>query len=109
MALWRRKVVIATPRPRSRFTDWSYALTVLAATAIVAAIGLTRIPPELSNLLFYWYQRLDPREWDADSPVRIVAVDDESLAKLGQWPWPRAMIAELVTRLGDLGAAAVAV
>jgi len=32
----------------------------------------------------------------------------ESLAALGQWPWPRTRLVELVTRLRDLGAAAIA-
>jgi adenylate cyclase len=70
-----------------------------------------RIPvlPDLSSLVFDWYQRLDAREWSPDSPVRIVTVDDESLARIGQWPWPRSTIAEIVSRLGQLGAAIVGI
>jgi adenylate cyclase len=109
MAFWRPKVVLTTPRSRGWFARWSYALTVVAAMAVVAVIGVTRIPPELNNLLFDWYQRLHPRAWDQELPVRIVAVDDESLARLGRWPWPRSTIADLVSRLGNLGAAVVAV
>ena len=40
--------------------------------------------------------------------VAIVAVDEASLAALGQWPWPRDVIGQLVTALHDAGAAAVA-
>jgi adenylate cyclase len=40
--------------------------------------------------------------------VKIVDIDDESLAKLGQWPWPRTDVARLANRLAKAGAAAVA-
>ena len=39
--------------------------------------------------------------------MRIVAVDESSLAALGQWPWPRTRLAELAKKLAELGAAAI--
>lgn len=60
----------------------------------------------LRNGLFDQYQRWQPRAY-VEVPVRIVDVDDESLAKLGQWPWPRSKIAELLDKLGQGGAAVV--
>jgi adenylate cyclase len=44
----------------------------------------------------------------ADPRVAIVVVDEASLAAHGQWPWPRDVLARLVTRLTDAGAAAIA-
>ena len=41
------------------------------------------------NLLFDTYQRLMPRQVER-FPVVIVDIDDESLAAVGRWPWPRA-------------------
>ena len=41
------------------------------------------------------------------SPVVVVDVNDESLARLGQWPWPRRYFVELVDRLRDAGASMV--
>lgn len=41
------------------------------------------------------------------SPVIVVDINDESLARLGQWPWPRLHYVELVDRLRDAGAAMV--
>ena len=52
------------------------------------------------------YQYLAPRPYE-QVPVRIVDIDERSLKALGQWPWPRTTIAELVERLGELGAAAI--
>ena len=43
-----------------------------------------------------------------DAPIRIVDIDDKSLNKLGQWPWPRSVVAQLVDRLREAGAAVVA-
>ncbi|UFZ01660.1 adenylate/guanylate cyclase domain-containing protein [Bradyrhizobium ontarionense] len=43
-------------------------------------------------------------------PVTIVDIDEKSLAdpKLGQWPWPRTRIAEIVDKLTRLGAVVIA-
>ncbi len=48
-----------------------------------------------------------PRVW-TDAGVRVIDLDDESLSKLGQWPWPRTQVARLEKRLQDLGVAATA-
>lgn len=60
----------------------------------------------LRNALFDQYQRWHPRPY-AEVPVRIIDIDEESLARLGQWPWPRQRIAELVDRLQATGSAAI--
>jgi adenylate cyclase len=57
--------------------------------------------------LFDEYQRLSPAPYE-DAGVRIVDLDDETLRRIGQWPWPRTQVAELVDRLAELGAAVVA-
>ena len=61
----------------------------------------------LRHLTFDQFQRLQPRSYQ-DLPVRIIDIDDESLQRLGQWPWPRARMAELTTRLQQVQAAAIA-
>jgi adenylate cyclase len=59
-------------------------------------------------IAFDTYQRLAPQAYDPDLPVRIVDIDEASLARLGQWPWPRTVMRDLVDRLGEAGAAVVA-
>jgi adenylate cyclase len=61
----------------------------------------------LRNTTFDSFQRVAPRTF-GDYPIRIVDVDERSLAELGQWPWPRTRMAALVERLTELGAAAIA-
>ena len=51
-------------------------------------------------------QVLRPREQTA-RPVVIADIDEASLKEIGQWPWPRTVVADLVTRLRALGAVAI--
>ena len=52
------------------------------------------------------YQRLKPRA-AIETPVTVVAIDEAALKQEGQWPWPRARLAELTDRLFGAGAASV--
>ncbi len=61
----------------------------------------------LRSLAFDTYQRLSPRVYDPSLPVRIVDIDEASLAKRGQWPWPRTELAALVQKLEEMGAVAI--
>jgi adenylate cyclase len=62
---------------------------------------------ELRLRAFDIFQVIKPRVATL-RPVVIVDIDEESLRKLGQWPWPRTRVADLITSLTKLGAAAVA-
>jgi adenylate cyclase len=80
------------------------------AVLLVAAVARVAVPDVLERLslnAFDFYQRLAPRQ-PADVPIRVVDIDDRSLAKIGQWPWPRAVIAQIVDRLRVAGAAVIA-
>jgi adenylate cyclase len=62
---------------------------------------------EIRVRTFDAFQRIEPRK-KTIRPVTIVDIDDKSLEKLGQWPWPRTRIADLVTELTRLGAVVIA-
>jgi len=67
-------------------------------------------PASLQTLrhgVFDQYQRWYPRPYQ-DAGVRIVDVDEESLKRIGQWPWSRARIAELVAALKTAGTDTIA-
>jgi len=57
---------------------------------------------ELRLRTFDLFQVLRPRA-QTEFPVAIVDIDEASLKEIGQWPWPRTMIADLVTRITQLG------
>jgi adenylate cyclase len=52
-------------------------------------------------------QRIWPRKDQNPPAIRIVDIDETSLKKLGQWPWPRTDLAKLLDRLNELGAATI--
>lgn len=58
------------------------------------------------NKVFDFYQQTKPREIPelAKKPVVIIDLDEESLREVGQWPWPRKTIAQLVENTFQLGA-----
>jgi adenylate cyclase len=84
-----------------------------ALASLVLAVALTLRwydPPVLADmraLVFDQYQRVQPREYQP-APVRIIDIDNESLTRVGQWPWPRSLIAQLVQKLREQGAAVIA-
>ena len=58
-------------------------------------------PPFVASLrwiTFDTYQRFKPRE-ALGQPIRIIDIDEKSIAQLGQWPWPRTQIAKLLKRI----------
>ena len=84
-------------------------LACLALLVLFAGFRILDPAPveELRVRTFDTFQRFDPRKKVA-RPVTIVDVDDKSMEKLGQWPWPRTRIADLITELTRLGAVVIA-
>ena len=93
-----------TPKARSRL------LLLLPVAAAVCGLALLSADPlylqTLRNGLFDQYQRWHPRAYPS-VPVRIIDIDEASLERLGQWPWPRTRLAHLVDQLVASGVAAI--
>ena len=86
-----------------------YARLLCVALLVgIAALRLFDPPPieEFRVRTFDTFQVLEPRVKTA-RPVRIVNIDEKSLARFGQWPWPRTLVADLVTNLTRFGPAAI--
>ena len=85
---------------------WSYAVWV--GGMLLACLALRVIDPHpiarLRLQVFDFYHQLKPRQFDPAVPVRIVDIDERSLREVGQWPWPRSILARLVQRLTEAGA-----
>ena len=93
-------------RPRS-FKLLLGGVAVLLLALFVDTVfrdGLSR----LSDLVFDSFQRAAPRAATLDPGVLVVDIDEASLARVGQWPWPRDQVGQLVDTVGSLGAAAIA-
>ena len=83
---------------------------ILPVISVVFGLVLLLIDPlplqTLRNNLFDQYQRWHPRDY-IEVPVRIIDIDETSLAQLGQWPWPRTRIADLIEKLSAARVAAI--
>ena len=81
----------------------------LGAAAVAVTCSIVR-PDAFAQLDLRAYDELLRRT--ARPPptgrVSIVAVDEKSIAEIGQWPWPRDVVARLVEQLHDLGARVIA-
>jgi len=88
--------------------SWAHliALGVLAAFVVLRATDSQPIQL-LRFKVFDGYQQITPRE-DSKQPIVIIDLDDESLAEVGQWPWPRTQVAKLMLKLKKAGVASVA-
>lgn len=92
---------------RIRLMYWLAVAIALGAAAAVRWID----PQPLARvrlIAFDTLQQLQPRSADPAYPVRIVDVDERSLAAIGAWPWRRDVLAQLVEQLLALDAKVVA-
>ena len=94
----------ATAARRSTIVLAGLAPVLLVALAKLAAPALLR--PGGRPRLRLLSAPLAPALRDAG--VRVVDIDDESVRRLGQWPWPRTELAALTEAIADAGAAAIA-
>ena len=76
--------------------------------AIALAIWRPPILGEADLRLYDALVRADASVTDTGARAVVVAIDETSLARVGQWPWPRAVLAKLVEQLHALGASVVA-
>ena len=92
---------------------WLSALPLLAVILALAVISIGALSGAHSTNattregLFDYYQRLKPAASETASPFHIIAIDRESIDAVGPWPWPRSIIADLVSEADNAGAKGV--
>jgi len=95
----------------ARRRQWLIPMIVGALVTILSLLAYLSKPDfieDISNLFTDHLQKIHPRPYDPNLPVRIVDIDDESIRRIGQWPWPRTVMAELNNRLANADAAVIA-
>jgi adenylate cyclase len=85
------------------FVPWA----VLVGAVLLQWSDLGGVLRGLQHQVYDYYQRTYPRAY-VDTSVRYVDLDEESLRRVGQWPWPRTTMAKLTTTLRDAGVAVIA-
>jgi adenylate cyclase len=92
-------------RNQYKFSLWTF---LIGLAVIVAIVGLNelhafdRYELSISDLRMYW--RSTPKTTGA---IAIVAIDDKSISELGQWPFPRSVMAQFERALNDYHVAVV--
>jgi CHASE2 domain-containing sensor protein/predicted Ser/Thr protein kinase len=90
---------------KSKFwrTDWFAGLfLILAATAVYTA---TDFAGTLERRFYDVASTASGRQ--PSDRIAIIAIDDQSIANLGRWPWPRTYQANLIDLLAQAGAKTV--
>ncbi|CAK7070300.1 MAG: hypothetical protein DELT_01840 [Desulfovibrio sp.] len=89
----------------------SVSSSILGAVVVFIVLGLYLGEPlflrQLDNRIYDVYLTSRPKIEPSPVPV-IIDIDEDSLAKYGQWPWPRYRLATLIQNATDRGAAAIA-
>lgn len=83
--------------------EWRVVTVSLAMLALV--IGALNLTWRLDQTLFDAALRITGRAASPD--IVIVAIDDESVAAIGRWPWPRGVHATLLERIVGAGPRAI--
>jgi len=87
----------------------SFRFIVTIVSIIVAILlGLTRISdPEFVQVLrLKYFDQLQikyPRVTEGQTYSVIVDIDEKSLREIGQWPWPRTVLADLFNKSREAG------
>jgi adenylate cyclase len=80
-----------------------------SVVAVVMALRTIAPAPFMASqtAIFDAMQRIAPRPY-VSAPVSVIDIDEESLKRIGQWPWSRDVLAALTERLTESGAASIA-
>ncbi|MBU4323603.1 MAG: CHASE2 domain-containing protein, partial [Gammaproteobacteria bacterium] len=82
---------------------------IIALVVVVAAFALHFATDLFGGLERRYYDFASTRSDRTPSDrVAIIAIDDESIANIGRWPWPREVHARLIDQLAAAGAKTVA-
>ena len=92
--------------PKQLLPDW--AVGVILTLLFLGAALLQWYPLQTLEYKSYDF-RAKLRQKTPTSPVVIVAIDDQSIANLGRWPWPRTVMADMIDQLARDGAATIGI
>lgn len=86
----------------------TWGVVLIALLLFPAVLAWLAQKPGLEQLDMLAYDRVLPlAAQPPSSDILIVAIDEPSLAELGEWPWPRETHARLLERLAEAGARSV--
>jgi len=80
-------------------SDWFFALVITIAFFVIAdSTGIQKLEWSLYD------QGVRSSSRDPGKKIAVIAIDDESIANIGRWPWPRDVLASMISKLSEGGA-----
>lgn len=80
---------------------------ILGALILLLFVGLYAVNPSflerMERSLYDAAAKLAPTKEYGSERIAIIEIDEKSLARLGPWPWPRDLIAEMINILNQSG------
>jgi adenylate cyclase len=91
---------------------WVLPLILLAGAFALIATDLGGLATRIRGLEFDTYQHVHPRTYEDTSSksglaVRVLDIDEASVAHFGAWPWSRTVLARLINEMKAQGASIV--
>ncbi len=74
-------------------------LSLLFASALLQLTVFSSLKNKIYDALFYFRGPVQAQSQE----VAVVAIDEESLRKMGDWPWPRSLLAGLIEKIKQGG------
>ncbi len=98
-----------TITPRQRKALHALALFLLLIAAVSLSDSKNAIRMDLQHSVFDEFNRRHPRQLkDEANRVVIIDIDEKSLELIGQWHWPRNIMADMTYSLKEKGAKVIA-
>lgn len=80
-------------------------LLVILSAVVMFRLAEPKAITRLRDITFDYYNKLMPRI--PGTGVIIVDIDEESVRRIGQWPWPRTVVGKIPEQLKEWGAKSI--
>jgi eukaryotic-like serine/threonine-protein kinase len=80
---------------------------LIAGIFILLSLKAFPVFEAMERVVYSAQMRLDAPRSAGENKIAIVNIDDKSLEQLGPWPWPRHLIAEMISILKSNGASLI--
>ena len=90
-------------RPTPKIVATGVLVSVLLAALFLSVPSFTSLNNQVTDLVTQGSGQKSP-----SGNVIVIDLDDESIARFGQWPWPRYRLAHLLQKVSELGARSIA-
>jgi eukaryotic-like serine/threonine-protein kinase len=85
-----------------------YRFLIIALTTLAIVVSFLPSTSVVDEMNYAWFYRLLPVTAKTQTKTAIIAIDDKSIEELGPWPWPRHLLADIISQANRYGARTVA-